>query len=123
MTFKPYTMEQPALLPPDLEELIPEDHLVRVVNRVIDGLDLDRLLRQYKGGGTSSYHPAATQGVGVCLYPEGEFIARIAKGLRENVNFMWISGNNRPDFRTINRFRGSVLKRGSRQYSVKYWSI
>ena len=37
---------------------------------------------------------------------------QIAKGLRENVNFMWISGNNRPDFRTINRFRSSVMKDG-----------
>lgn len=45
VTFKPYTMEQPALLPPDQEELIPEDHLVRVVNRVIDGLDLEPILK------------------------------------------------------------------------------
>jgi transposase len=37
ITFKPYTMDQPALLPPDLEELIPADHMVRVVNRVMDG--------------------------------------------------------------------------------------
>jgi len=37
---------------------------------------------------------------------------QIAKALRENVNFMWISGGNRPDFRTINRFRGSVMKEG-----------
>ncbi len=113
MTFKPYTMEQPALLPPDLEELIPEDHLVRVVNRVIDGLDLDRLLRQYKGGGTSSYHPRMLLKVLVYAYTQRvNSSRRIAKGLRENVNFMWISGNNRPDFRTINRFRGSVLKEG-----------
>jgi transposase len=35
---------------------------------------------------------------------------RIAKGLRENVNFMWLEGGNRPDFRMINRFRGEVMK-------------
>jgi transposase len=40
-TFKAYTMEQPSLLPPNLEEIIPEDHLVRVVNRVVDAIDLD----------------------------------------------------------------------------------
>jgi transposase len=41
VTFKPYTMDQPALLPPSLEESIPEDHQVRVVNRVMDELDLE----------------------------------------------------------------------------------
>ena len=35
---------------------------------------------------------------------------QIAKALRENIPFMWISGNNRPDFRTINRFRGVVMR-------------
>jgi transposase len=113
VTFKPYTMDQPALLPPDLEELIPEDHLVRVVNRVINELDIEPILKQYKGGGTSSYHPRMMLKVLVYGYTQRVNSSRqIAKGLRENVNFMWISGNNRPDFRTINRFRGSVMKEG-----------
>jgi transposase len=113
VTFKPYTMDQPALLPPNLEELIPEDHLVRVVNRVIDELDLEPILKEYKGGGTSSYHPRMMLKVLVYAYTQRVNSSRqIAKGLRENVNFMWISGNNRPDFRTINRFRSSVMKEG-----------
>ena len=57
ITFKPYTMEQPSLLPPSLDELIPAQHLVRVVNRVVEELDIEPLLAKYKGGGTSSYHP------------------------------------------------------------------
>jgi transposase len=113
VTFKPYTMEQPSLLPPSLEELIPEDHLVRVVNRVMDELDLEPVLNEYKGGGTSSYHPRMMLKVLVYAYTQRVNSSRqIAKGLRENVNFMWISGNNRPDFRTINRFRSSVMKDG-----------
>ena len=48
-------MEQPSLLPQSLDELIPEDHLVRVVERVIEQIDLTSLLAKYKGGGTSSY--------------------------------------------------------------------
>lgn len=113
VTFKPYTMEQPSLLPPSLEELIPEDHLVRVVNRVMDELDLEPILNEYKGGGTSSYHPRMMLKVLVYAYTQRVNSSRqIAKGLRENVNFMWISGNNRPDFRTINRFRSSVMKDG-----------
>ena len=113
VTFKPYTMEQPSLLPPSLEELIPEDHLVRVVNRVMDELNLEPILNEYKGGGTSSYHPRMMLKVLVYAYTQKVNSSRqIAKGLRENVNFMWISGNNRPDFRTINRFRSSVMKEG-----------
>ncbi len=111
--FKPYTMAQPTLLPQNLEELIPEDHLVRVVNRVIDNLDLEPILSEYKGGGTSSYHPRMMLKVLVYAYTQRVNSSRqIAKALRENVNFMWISGNNRPDFRTINRFRSSVMKDG-----------
>jgi transposase len=113
VTFKPYTMAQPTLLPQNLEELIPEDHLVRVVNRVIDSLDLAPILSEYKGGGTSSYHPRMMLKVLVYAYTQKVNSSRqIAKALRENVNFMWISGNNRPDFRTINRFRSSVMKAG-----------
>jgi transposase len=113
VTFKPYTMDQPSLLPPSLEELIPADHLVRVVNRVMEELDLEPILNEYKGGGTSSYHPRMLLKVLVYAYTQKVNSSRqIAKALRENVNFMWISGGNRPDFRTINRFRSSVMKEG-----------
>ena len=55
--FKPYVVGQVRLLPPSYDELIEAGHLVRVVNDAIDQLDLSPLLAQYKGGGTSSYHP------------------------------------------------------------------
>jgi transposase len=99
------------MLPTSVDELIPADHLVRVVNRVIDALDLDPLLRQYKGGGTSSYHPRMMLKVLVYAYTQRVYSSRqIAKALRENLNFMWLSGGNRPDFRTLNRFRGITMK-------------
>ena len=60
VTFKPYTMDQPALLPPSFEELIHEDHLVRVVNRVMDELDLEPILNEYKGGWGEKLKPCAT---------------------------------------------------------------
>jgi len=111
VVFKPYTQAQPSLLPPDLEELVPEDHLVRLVNRVVDAIDIGPLEAKYKGGGTSSYHPRMMLKVLTYAYAEKVFTSRrIAKGLRENVNFMWLAGGNRPDFRTINRFRGEVMK-------------
>ena len=110
MTFKPYAQGQ-MMLPTRLDELVPEGHLVRVVSRVIDELELDALMRQYKGGGTSSYHPRMMLKVLVYAYSQRVYSSRqIAKALRENVNFMWLSGGNRPDFRTLNRFRGSRMK-------------
>ncbi len=85
--------------------------MVRVVNRAIDKIDLEPLLRKYKGGGTSSYHPRMMLKVLVYAYTQRIYSSRqIAKALRENVNFMWLSGGNRPDFRTINGFRGEKMK-------------
>lgn len=111
VVYKPYVMGQPSLLPPDLEEMIPENHLVRTVHEAIEQIDLSILHQQYKGGGTSSYHPKMMLKVLVYGYVERLYSSRkIAKALRENVCFMWLSGQNRPDFRTINRFRGEVMK-------------
>ena len=106
VVYKPYVMGQPMLLPPDLEEMIPENHIVRTVNEAIEQLDLTVLYQQYKGGGTSSYHPKMMLKILVYGYIERQYSSRkIAKALRENLNFMWLSGQNRPNFRTINRFR------------------
>ena len=57
VVYKRYEMAQPQLLPPSLEELIPEKHLVRVINELIDKMDLTVIHKSYRGGGTSSYHP------------------------------------------------------------------
>jgi transposase len=109
IVFKPYTMDQ-LQLPTNLEDLIPENHLVRRVHETIERMDLDPLIQQYKGGGTSSYHPKMMLKVLVYAYTQQIYSSRkIAKSLRENIHFMWLSGNSRPDFRTINRFRGEVL--------------
>jgi len=109
--FKEYTQGQVVLLPTDLEAQIPSKHLVRVVNAAIEKMDLSVLLAQYKGGGTSSYHPKMLLKVLVYAYTQQLYSSRkIAKALRENLYFMWLSGNQQPDFRTINRFRSEVVK-------------
>ena len=51
--FKPYNPDQLSLLPPSLDELIPGNHVVRVVRDVIDQLDIDLILKKYEGSGTS----------------------------------------------------------------------
>jgi transposase len=110
VVFKPYLKGQ-LQLPTDLELLVPEGHVVRVVDAAIEKMDRRALLRQYKGGGASSYHPEMMLKVLVYAYSQRIYSSRqIAKALRENVNFMWLSGHSQPDFRTINRFRGTVMK-------------
>jgi transposase len=109
--FKPYTQAQPMLMPQNLEELIPAGHLVRMVNEMIEELDLEPLFQQYKGGGTSAYHPKMLLKVIIYAYTQRTFSSRqIAKALRENINFLWLSGMNQPDHRTINRFRGEIMR-------------
>ncbi len=86
-------MAQPSLIPPSWDEFIPAEHVVRVVNRAIDKIDLEPLLKKYKGGGTSSYHPQMMLKVLVYAYTQRIYSSRqIAKGLLENVNFRWLSG-------------------------------
>ena len=109
--FKPYVMGQPSLMPQDLEEMIPEEHLVRVIHETIEKIDLRVIMEKYKGGGASSYHPKMMLKVLVYAYTQRIYSSRqVAKGLRENVYFMWLSGHNQPNFRTINDFRGKIMK-------------
>jgi transposase len=111
VVFKSYTNNQPLLLPPSLEEMIEANHPVRVVNSVIENIDLSQLLKAYKGGGTSSYHPRMLLKVLVYGYLCNTYSSRkIESGLKENIHFMWLSGMQQPDHNTINRFRGERLK-------------
>ena len=109
--FKQYQPSQSLLLPPSLEELIPAHHLVRVVNMVIDRMDITAILNKYEGGGTSAYHPLMLLKVLLYGYCMKIYTGRrLSKALREDVNFMWLAAYNRPDFRTINLFRSGLLK-------------
>ena len=107
--FKSYQMDQLIMFPPDIGETIPEKHLVRVVNRFVERLDLSSIIRRYPGGGSSSYHPRMMLKVLLYAYADKVYSSRrIAKSVRENLNYIWIAGWNKPDFRTINRFRLSI---------------
>jgi len=94
-----------------LSDKIPLTHPVRIVDQIVDALDICILLSKYKGGGTSSYHPRMMLKVLFYSYLNNIYSCRkIEKALQENIYFMWLSGNNTPDFRTINNFRGQRLK-------------
>ena len=111
VVFKEYDQRQIQLLPPSLEELIPEHHLVRVINSVVDGLEFRNLERVYRGGGTSSYHPKMMLKVLIYAYSTKVYSCRqIAASLEKDIHFMWLSAMQRPSFRTINNFRSCVMK-------------
>ena len=105
-----YTMDQ-LCLPMDLEELIPTNHLVRVVNMAVNRLDDRIFAAAYPGGGRDSYHPKMMTKIVMYAYTQKIYSSRqIAKAVRECVPFMWISARQTPDFRTINRFRSERMK-------------
>jgi len=111
VVFKDYNQNQTMLLPPSLEDLIEPNHPVRVVNQIIDRIEADVLLRQYKGGGTSSYHPRMLLKVLIYSYLCNIYSSRKMEfALKENIHFMWLSGMSRPDHNTLNRFRSERLK-------------
>jgi transposase len=109
--FQEYNQHQGLLLPPRLDEFIEEHALVRVVNRVVDKVRLEVLEAPFEGGGRPAFHPRMMLKVIVFAYCSGTYSCRkIALALRRDVAFMWLSGMQQPDFRTINRFRSEYFK-------------
>ena len=109
--FKDDKRNQLLLLPPDIGSLIPDNHLVRVVDEIINQIRLSPLLETYKGGGASSYSPRMMLKILIYSYIDKIYTnRRIEKALRENINLMWISGMSTPDFTTIHNFRSKRMK-------------
>jgi transposase len=85
ITYKPYEQGQAYLIPPSVEELIPANHLIRLVSEVVDQMGIERLLRKHQvGGGASRYHPVMM--TKVCSS------RTLAKAVRENIMFRWLAG-------------------------------
>lgn len=112
VVFKSNLQNQAMLFPHDLNELIATTHPVRVVNEVLEKVDITELLKQYKPGGTSSYHPRMLLKVLVYAYINNIYSSRkIEEAVAQNINFMWLAGMSKPDHNTINRFRGQRLQK------------
>lgn len=110
--FKPYNQNQNLLFPPNLSEMIPEEHPVRLVSTIVDKLDISEILATYKGGGTSSYHPRMLLKVIVYGYLNNLYSSRkIENAVKSNIYFMWLAAFEQPDHGTINYFRSSRLKK------------
>jgi hypothetical protein len=85
--------ETSYLLPPSVDEWLPEDHLARFVVEVIDKLDLSELTRKYAGRGSDAHHPAVLLGLLVYGYASGVFSSRkIERASYDSVAFRFGGG-------------------------------
>ena len=108
--FRPFDRDTPYLLPPSLDEWLPQKHLARFVVEVIDGLDLSALIRSYRGTGSASYHPGLLLGVLVYGYASGVFSSRkLERATYDSVAFRFLAANEHPDHDTIAAFRRRFL--------------
>ena len=90
---------------------IPEKHLSRVIDEVVEGIKMEHLEVYYPGGGSPAYHPKGLIKSWIYGYSEGVYTSRgLAKAIRERIPFMWLAGMQQPCFKTLNNFRSGRLK-------------
>ena len=110
IVFKSYNPNDNLLLPPCLGDYLPQNHPARVISAIVDRLDISEIVSGYAGGGTSSYNPRMLLKIIVYAYLNNVYSGRqMEKLLVENIAYMWLSGMQTPDFRTINIFRSKRL--------------
>ena len=110
VVFKSYNQNDNLLFPPCLGDFIADNDPVRVLNAIVDNLDISRIEDSYEGGGASSYNPRMLVKVVFYAYLQNVYSGRkMEQLLRRDVNFMWLSGMQHPDFNTINLFRKNRL--------------
>src|SRR5450432_3956361 len=99
------------LMPPSVDEWLPERHLARFVVEVIEGLDLRVMTGSYRGSGEASYHPQLLLGLIIYGYATGVFSSRnLERATYDSVAFRFIAANEHPDHDTIAVFRRRFLK-------------
>src|ERR1700742_1271844 len=109
--FRPTDRLTGFLMPPSVDEWLPEKHLARFVVEVVDGLDLSAMSKSYRGSGSASYHPEVLLGVLVYGYATGVFSSRkLERATYDSVAFRFIAANDHPDHDTIATFRRRFLK-------------
>jgi transposase len=105
------------ILPPSVDEWLPEKHLARFVVEVIDGMDLRAMSGVYRGSGSASYHPRMLLGILVYGYATGIFSSRkLERATYDSVAFRFIAANDHPDHDTIATFRRRFLKQIERLF-------
>jgi len=103
--------ETAYLLPPSVNDWLPERHLARFVVEIVDKLDLKILTSRYAGRGSDAYHPATLLSLLIYGYATGTFSSRkIEQATYDSIAFRYIAGNTHPDHNTLANFRKNYLK-------------
>ncbi len=109
--FRTIDRETGLLLPPSVDEWLPEKPLARFVVEVVEGLDLRAMSGSYRGSRSASYHPRMLLGILVYGYATGVFSSRkLERATYASVAFRFIAANDHPDHDTIATFRRRFLK-------------
>jgi transposase len=109
--FRPVDRQTAFLLPPSVDEWLPQRHLARFVVELIEQLDLSGMERAYRGSGSACYHPGMLLGLLVYGYASGVFSSRkLERASYDSVAFRFIAANDHPDHDTIAAFRRRFLK-------------
>jgi len=108
--FRPTDRLTGFLMPPSVDEWLPQRHLARFVVEVVDGLDLSAMSKGYRGSGSASYHPAVLLSLLVYGCATGVFSSRkLERATYDSVAFRFIAANDHPDHDTIATFRRRFL--------------
>lgn len=111
VNFKKYDQKQYVSVPIDISSFISEGHLVRIIDGVVEEMDMEVLESYYVGGGSSNYHPKMLIKVWLYGYCTKVYTSRpLSKALVEQLPFMWLSGGQSPCFKTLSDFRGHRLQ-------------
>ena len=106
LVFQPYNNKQTMMIL-DIEMFVPENHVARLVDEMVESIPDEILYSHYVGGGRAPFHPKMLLKVILFAYTQKTYSSReIEKMLRENLPMMWLAGMQTPDHRTINDFRG-----------------
>ena len=106
---RPDKSKQLVLFPDRIDRDIAPDAPVRVIDNVIDRLNLDCLGKLYKSRGRRAYNARVMLKVIVYAYMNNVYSCRrIEELLKRDIHFIWLAGYEQPDFITINRFRNRV---------------
>jgi transposase len=100
----------PYLLPPSVDEWLPDDPLARFVVEIVDQLDLSNMSSAYRGSGSAAYHPATLLSLLIYGYATGTYSSRgIEAATYESLAFRYIGANSHPDHNTLCTFRKRFL--------------
>src|SRR3979409_1529712 len=109
--FRPTDRQTGFVMPPSVDEWLPERHLARFVVEVVEGLDLRSMSGSYRGSGEASYPPELLLGLIIYGYATGVFSSRkLERATYDSVAFRFIAANEHPDHDTIAAFRRRFLK-------------